>query len=264
MPEYGIRYADHGGGGPWEGDPPLLLIHGAGGNRFYWPPELRRLEATRVLAPDLPGHGRSSGAAADTIGQCANTLLGWLDQLAVQRAVWAGHSMGGAIALQAALHSHERVAGLILVSTGGRLRVHPDLLTLSKHPQDLGALVELIVARAFSEEAPATVIRLAAERLRQVQPEVLHRDFLACDRFDLLDRLGEIEPPALVIAGTADRLTPVKFSRYLADHLPQASLHLIEGAGHMVMLERPGEVTALVREFLERLPGQAQRGSNRP
>lgn len=253
MPEYDIAYADHGGGSPSTGHPPLLLIHGAGGDRFYWPPHLRRLNKARVLVPDLPGHGRSPGAAADSIGQYSHLLLDWLDHLGLQRVVWGGHSMGGAIALQGALAEPERVAGLILVSTGGRLRVHPDMLTLSEHPQDIGVLAELIMQRAFSEGAPAPLVRLAGERLRQVQPEVLHRDLLACDRFDVLERLREVRPPALVIAGAEDRMTPPRYSRHLAAHMPQASLHLIEGAGHMVMLEQPGEVADLMGEFLARL-----------
>lgn len=244
-----IKHADHGGGSPVENHPPILLIHGAGGNRYYWPPALRRMRSRRVLAPDLPGHGESFGPGEDTIQGYLARLLGWLDQLGISRLVWCGHSMGGAIALQAGRSQPDRVAGLILISAGARLRVHPQILELTAPNGDPDAAVQQLTVTAFSEGAPEHLVRLAAERLRSVSPQVLHDDFLACDRFDITAELNRIEAPTLVIAGALDRLTPPKYSQYLGAHLPNASLRILAGAGHMVMLERPDEVADLVRTF---------------
>jgi pimeloyl-ACP methyl ester carboxylesterase len=203
----------------------------------------------RVLAPDLPGHGESTGPGEDSIPGYLRRLLGWLDQLGIGRLVWCGHSMGGAIALQAGRSRPDRVAGLILISTGARLRVDPQILKRTAGANDPDAAVRWLMDAAFSEEAPENLIRLAGERLGAVSPDVLHQDFFACDGFDLMDELGRINAPALVIAGDLDRLTPPKYGRYLATHLPSASLRIVAGAGHMVMLERPGEVAHMVRTF---------------
>jgi pimeloyl-ACP methyl ester carboxylesterase len=245
-----IKYADHGGGSPSEDDPPLLLIHGAGGDRYFWPPELRRKCRPRVLAPDLPGHGESSGPSEDTISGYLARLLEWLGQLEIGPLVWCGHSMGGAIALQAGLSQPDRVAGLILISTGARFCVHPQILRLTARAGDSNVAVQWLMDRAFSEQAPEHLVRLAGERLANVPLDVLHRDFLACDRFDLMGELPHIQTPALVIAGSLDQLTPPQYSQYLGANLRHARLSLIEGAGHMIMLERPTQVADKVRAFL--------------
>jgi pimeloyl-ACP methyl ester carboxylesterase len=86
-------------------------------------------------------------------------------------------------------------------------------------------------------------------------PEVLHGDFLACDRFDVLDRLGEIKVPTQVICGVDDMLTPLKYSRFLVEAIPEANLVAIDDAGHMVMLERPGDVARVVKEFMGKFSG---------
>jgi pimeloyl-ACP methyl ester carboxylesterase len=94
------------------------------------------------------------------------------------------------------------------------------------------------------------LVDLGRERFREAGPDVLLGDLTACDRFDVMERLGEIDVPALVIAGTADRLTPVEYARYLAEHISEAQIAVIEDAGHMVMLERPAEVAESIRRFL--------------
>jgi pimeloyl-ACP methyl ester carboxylesterase len=79
---------------------------------------------------------------------------------------------------------------------------------------------------------------------------VLLGDFTACDRFDVMERLGEIEAPTLVVAGSADQLTAAKYARFLAKRIADARLVIIEGAGHMMMLERPIETAEAVQDFL--------------
>jgi pimeloyl-ACP methyl ester carboxylesterase len=82
---------------------------------------------------------------------------------------------------------------------------------------------------------------------------VLHGDYAACDAFDVMERLEEIRCPTLAICGTADRLTPLKYSVYLRDHTPGAELVLVDTAGHMVMLEKPEVVARAVFEFIASL-----------
>jgi len=236
--------------------PTLILVHGAGGNRLHWPAELRRLPGATVYTLDLPGHGRSGGRGCDTIGDYAETVVEFLDTLEIEQPIIVGHSMGSAIALTLALDfagpstssGQARVAGLVLVGTGARLRVAPAILE-GIH-SDFKGSVGLITRFAWSPETPPALIELGRRALLETGPDVLFGDLAACDRFDVMERLEEIETPTLVIAGTADRLTPVKYARFLAERVPNAQLALVEGAGHMVMLERPAETAKAVREFL--------------
>ena len=156
--------------------------------------------------------------------------------------------MGGAIAMTLAL-DFDCVAGLVLVGTGARLRVAPAILDGIR--DDFAGSVELVTRFAWSPEAPPRLTELGRQALLETGPDVLWGDFTACDRFDVMERLGEIEVPTLVITGTADRLTPVKYARFLTESVAGACLVTVDGAGHMVMLEQPVEVEKAVREFLE-------------
>jgi pimeloyl-ACP methyl ester carboxylesterase len=228
--------------------PLLVLIHGAGGNHLHWPAQLRRLPGATVYALDLPGHGRSDGPGCDTVAGYMHVVLGFLDATHSERAVLVGHSLGGAIAQTAALAHPGRVAGLVLVGTGGRLRVAPAILEGALN--DFEGAVKLITRFAWAKDAPQELVRLGIQALSETPPQVLHDDFAACDNFDVLERLGEISAPTLVVAGTADLLTPLKYGAHLAERIPQARLLTVEGGGHMMALEQPDMLAGAVAEFI--------------
>ena len=249
----GIAYAEHRGGALKKGHPPLVLIHGAGASRLVWPAQLRRMPGERVYALDLPGHGRSAGPSERSIEAYWLRVAGWMEAMELNGAVLVGHSMGGAIALLAALSSPERIAGLALISTGGRLRVDPALLeTLSTEQAFRSATVELN-RRWFSPRTPQRILDLSLHRLNELPQQVAHDDFLASDGFDVMDRLVDIAAPTLVLCGLEDQMTPEKYSRYLAYQIPGASLEFVPGAGHMLPLEKPEAVAAAIRRFLTRI-----------
>ncbi len=253
MGESTISYSHFNDGPPEKGALSLLLIHGAGGTRLNWPPEIRRMKGMDVYGLDLPGHGESLGIPESTIEEFAHGILSWMDELNISRAFVGGHSMGGAITLTMALMAPERTAGIVLVSTGAKLRVHPEILALTSSQDQYHEAVELVTKWSFSENVDTRVRDLARERLKEVAAMVVHSDFLACDSFDLMQQVESIKAPALVICGEEDQLTPVKFSRYLSEHIEGADLFLVPGAGHMVMLERPGEVAERIEEFMQEL-----------
>ena len=231
--------------------PPVVFVHGAGGTHQHWLYQVRDLSHSATYAVDLPGHGRSEGVGRDSITAYGDWLVAFLDAVGEDQAVLVGHSMGGAIVLDVSLRHAARVAGLGLVATGARLRVAPAILD-GIH-QDYEAAVRLICDFAFGPEAPPDMVRLGRRQMGAIPPEVMHGDFSACDAFNVMDRLGEIVAPALVICGTQDHLTPSKYSVYLRDHLSRAEMHLVEGAGHMVMVERPGAVVEALSAFLQGL-----------
>jgi pimeloyl-ACP methyl ester carboxylesterase len=229
--------------------PPLLLIHGAAGQYAVWPPPMRRLKGISTYAPDLPGHGRSTGKGRRSIAAYAADILALLDALDLERVVVAGHSMGGGIAQQLALDAPGRVAGLVLVATGARLRVAPQIL--DNVLNDFDSVVDLVTAYSFGPTASPDLKRLGRELMADAAPQVVHADFLACDAFDVRSRLAGIGAPTLVVGGTADRMTPAEFARFLADEIPGAELHLVEDGGHMVMSEFPARMARIVAGWLE-------------
>lgn len=236
------------------GAPTLVLIHGAGGSHLHWPAELRRLPDATTYALDLPGHGRSDYPGCDTIAGYVVALIDFLDATNTDRAVLAGHSMGGAISQAAALAHPERVAGLVLVGTGARLRVASAIL--DSILSDFEGAIDLVTRWAWAPGAPEELTNVGRRTMAETPPPVLHGDFHACDDFDVMQRLDQISAPALVITGTLDRLTPHKYGLYLAQHIPDARLATVEGGGHMMALEQPAVVAGAVAGFIRELQSQ--------
>lgn len=230
------------------GAAPLVLIHGAGGNLMHWPGELRRLPGRTVYALDLPGHGRSGGAGRTEIGAYAEAVRGWAEALGLPALVLAGHSMGGAVAQEFALRYPGRLAGLVLVGAGARLRVAPQILT--GIVSDFPGTTALLAGWTHGEHVDPNLLRLYTRRLREVSPPVIHGDFVACDAFDRRADVGSIALPTLILCGEADRMTPPKFSQYLHEQITGSQLVVLPEAGHMVMLEQPAAVAGAVARFL--------------
>lgn len=226
------------------------MIHGAGGTCLYWPPEIRRLPGYRIFAPDLPGHGKSGGRGRQSIHDYTEVLLAWMEATGMHSAVFVGHSMGAAIAITLALDHPEHVLGLGLLGAGARLRVAPQILEGVASQTTYLSATAAIIQRSFSAKAPDRLMELAAQRMAETRPSVLHGDFLACDGFDEMARIGAIDRPTLIVCGAEDRMTPLRYSQLLVDSIQNSSLEIVQDAGHMVMLERPRRVAALLNDFL--------------
>lgn len=227
---------------------PLVLIHGAASSHLAFPPALRRMKERTVIALDLPGHGRSEGAGLRDVNAYAEAVVGLLDALEYEQCIILGHSMGGAIAQTIAYHHPERVAGMILLSTGARLPVNQSIIE--------GVLADkLNIATninrwAWSPDADEALKQKAFEYLMTVPAQVIQDDYIACDAFDLRDKLTEIAIPTLILCGSIDKMTPPKFSKTLNDNLPQANYHLYDGAGHWLPLEQPQWVAQKISDWL--------------
>lgn len=229
--------------------PVVLLIHGAGGTHLDWPAELRRLPNAAVYTLDLPGHGRSAPPGRETIAAYADVVQAFLERLELDDVIVVGHSMGGAIAQTLAVRRLPQLAGLVLLATGARLRVSDAILNRPRN--EFPQVLEFITEYAWAPQTPQEIVATGRERLGQNDPATVHGDFLACNRFDVMGAVDGIGLPVLVVVGTADRMTPPKFSEYLARQIPNARLVTVEGGGHMVALEQPEVVAGAIGEFVD-------------
>jgi pimeloyl-ACP methyl ester carboxylesterase len=248
----GLYYFAHGEDLPDR--PPVLLLHGAGGSHLSWPPQTRRLSGQRVYTLDLPGHGKSEGVGRQDILEYSRVVFDFMKTLRLPSAVMVGFSMGSAIALSLGLQYRKRVIGLVLIGGGARMRVAPSTLELASSPSTYLPAVETVIENSYSPNVDPHIKELAFQQMTETRQAVLYNDFLACDAFNAVEQVNKIHVPTLLITGSADRMMPPNRAEYLRDQIEGAQLRIVEGAGHMVMIERPDEVVELLTEFLERIP----------
>ena len=234
--------------------PPLVLIHGAGGEHLSWPSEIRRLPDTRVYTLDLPGHGKTEGLGRQYIEDYARSVVEFMDAVGLSRAVFGGHEMGGAIALVLALDHPERVAGILLISSGPRLPMPAGVLENGANLSTLPLAINILQELSFHVNTPVTLRETVYKHLIQIRQTLLFGDWLACDRFDVTRRIESICTPTLVICGTGDKLTPPHFSETLASGIPGAALQTVDEAGHMLIIEQPKQIAKLIAVFLATIP----------
>jgi pimeloyl-ACP methyl ester carboxylesterase len=243
--------------------PPVILIHGAGGIHLSWPPQIRRLAGEKIYAPDLPGHGKSEGPGRQSIDEYAEDMVAFMGELKIRAAVIVGHSMGGAVALRLALKYPKQVPGLGLLGSGPNLRVESSLLETMGNPNTFEAAVEMVNGNCFSTEAPQNLVELSKRTMLEIRQPVLSGDFQACNEFDATSQLENIKVPTLIVCGAEDKMMPPKFSEALRGGIANSQLHVLEHAGHMVMLEQPDVVADLLKQFIDGIPMKIRKPGKR-
>ena len=230
----------------------VVFLHGAGGSHHTWRDQWAGLKgAARLVIPDLPGHAESMGTPRESIEEYAGWLSEFLKEAGISKFVLAGHSMGGAIALQAAVNRMKGLEALILAGTGAKLKVSPVIFDgiAGRFKEFAPELVDWMMAK----ESDPTLRDDVTKDVLSTKPSTFAADFRACNGFDVLGRLGEIGVPTLAIVGDDDRLTPLKYSEFLATNIRGAVLKIIHGAGHIAMLEKPVQVNNVIASFLQSL-----------
>jgi pimeloyl-ACP methyl ester carboxylesterase len=240
--------------------PAAVFVHGAGLDHTVWALQARYVahHGWSVLAPDLPGHGRSAGAALDSVAALAAWIGNLLDSAGARRAALIGHSMGAAACLEAAARHPARVAKLALLGAAARMPVHPDLIAAAESDPELAR--EMIVdwahgsrGRIGGNPAPGLWIAHAARRLIDYAGAsgVLAVDLKVCDAWSGgAEAAAKVACPTLLILGAEDRMTPAKAGRALAGLIKGADVAVLPDCGHMMMVEQPDLVLDRLRAFL--------------
>ncbi len=248
-----------GGRDSQNGEPVVILIHGAGMDRTVWQFQSRNIayRERRVLAVDLPGHGRSDGTPPDTISGMADWLSRFMEAAAVDKAILIGHSMGAQIALDAAARYPDKVEKLVLMGVAETMPVHPDLLAAAEANQPLAP--ELIVFWGVGEKSqigshpePGLWVQGASHALLKLAPDgIIANDLAACNAYSGGAEAAKlVKCPTLFVLARDDKMTPPKKGLALAENIADARSVVIEESGHMMMAETPNQVFDALKGFV--------------
>jgi pimeloyl-ACP methyl ester carboxylesterase len=232
----------------------LFFIHGSGSDHTAWSHQYARLHKKyNIVAVDLPGHGRSDGSGEADVKDYCLWIKKLLDILDLKNTVLIGHSLGAAITLSFALNYPRELAGIVLVGGGIKMPVNPFFLEFMKtNPPEVPAeILDLMCKFSLAKENRSKFSAPLQKSLSQSSVDVLYGDLSACNNLDLTEEICKINVPALIICGAEDKMTPPDFSSQLAASINGAMLEIIDGAGHMVMLERPDEFNMSLDKFAE-------------
>ncbi|MFI6564442.1 alpha/beta fold hydrolase [Streptomyces sp. NPDC050534] len=250
-----LTYDDEG---PRDSDAlPLVFIHGWTANRHRWDHQMTYFaEKRRVIRLDLRGHGDSTGAGVRTVAELAKDVVALLDHLEVRRAVLVGHSMGGMIAQTITLDHPERVERLVLVDSISRMTYSRGrgLLMGASTLVPFKMFVAANIRRAFAPGFPREEVRAYIKSSEDTPREVVMTLYGAMRAFDVLDRVGEIRVPTLLIHGYHDIQLPVRQMLRMAKAYPDAVVRIID-AGHELPVEKPAELTTALDRFVTAADG---------
>lgn len=253
------------GGRPFDaGLPVVLLIHGAGHDHSVWNFQARQLahHGFSVVAPDLPGHGRSQGLPLASVEALAEWVAALLDALGVERAALVGHSMGSLVALHTAAQMPSRVSRLILIGSVVPMPVSDPLLRAARETPDIAhAMINqwsyTPASQLGASASPGVWLTAMNLRLMERQHEgVLANDLAACNGYQRgFDAAAEVVCPTLLLCGERDQMTPRRAVKPLQEALAKvpggARVAIIPRAGHAMMAEAPAAVGAAMRRMLD-------------
>lgn len=238
---------------------PLVFLHCWTGNRAFFFEQVARFSRDYMcVCLDFPGHGESGEASEYSVESFARITLELLDMLDIKSAVFAGHSLGGMVCLYLALEHPERVEGLILLDTTSYLSGYNVQRIIALGAVALGNLgfkpAKAAVAGLTATHPLATprVRMITARECCKTRNRPLVKTLNSVRKFNVTDRLGEVEEPALIVVGTGDVLADVRHARTMARGLPNSTLKVVRGAGHMALFEKPKVVNKAIADFLDR------------
>jgi len=251
---------------------PVFALHGWALNASVFDPMEGRVAGARLQAADLPGHGRRG---AEPLGRDLDDVAARLLARAPHRGIWLGWSLGGMLALAAAVRAPERIAGLVLVAAGPtfiarpgwpagmpRQRLERMAGQLMEDPeQTVNDFLTLQVLSSASGRQALRQLKSALAARGPAAPEALVDGLALLESMDLREALPSLDVPVLVVAGGRDRLVHPDAERAFADALPRGELALIDDAGHAPFLSHPAAFDAAAGAFLSRIPEAPHAGA---
>ena len=239
--------------------PCVIFVHGAGNDHSVWGLQSRYFahHGRCVLAPDLPGHGRSGGRPRDRVVALADWIVQLMDAAGVATAAIVGHSMGSLIGVEIAARNPHRVSALALLGTAFPMAVSELLLRAAEADQHLA--FEMINAWAHSPSAqiggdPVPGLWMSGGSVRLLErsrPGALYRDLRACNEYSSgLTSAAEVRCPTLALLGAADQMAPTRAAESLLGAIPQIRTVVLPSCGHAMMIEQPDAVLDLLIDFL--------------
>jgi pimeloyl-ACP methyl ester carboxylesterase len=231
--------------------PTAVFIHGAQNDHSVWNQQTRYFahHGFNVLAVDLPGHGRSKGAALPGVDAMSIWLLALLDAAGVERALLVGHSMGSLVALQTSYLAPERVSAIAMLGTTYPMKVSDALLGTARDDEPAAIDMVNIWSHSMSAQNPDCpsagvsamgVSRRLMQRMSAINPnQLFHNDFTACNAYANGEAAANaLQCPALFIFGSRDMMTPARSTKLLTSSVPHAKIVHVD-AGHSLMSEQP-------------------------
>ncbi|GGC93082.1 alpha/beta fold hydrolase [Undibacterium terreum] len=242
--------------------PTVVFIHGAQNDHSVWILQTRYFahHGFSVLAVDLPGHGRSKGAALTSVEQMSDWLIALLDAAGVQKASLVGHSMGSLIALETCGRASERISKLAMVGTAYPMKVSDTLLNAARDEEQTAIDMVNIwshtsIAHKPSSPGPGFYVMGGSQRLMQrissINPDkVFYTDFAACNSYANGEQAAQaVSCPTLFLLGKKDMMTPPKATSTLSKAIPHAGITLLDNCGHSLMAEQPDAVLSALFSF---------------
>lgn len=260
-PELSIHYYE---GGPADAET-LVLVHGYSADRNNWPRFARHLiKDYHIIVPDLPGHGLSTWNPDWTysIPNQTRWLHDFLASVGVEKFHLVGNSMGGFISATYALTYPDELLSVALFDAAGvpmpNLSPMYQQIAQGQNPFLLESPEQFLNFLDLAMEdrpwAPTFVYKAVGARYVALRDQLakIHKDFH--ERDNIGHRVGEIQTPTLVLWGRQDRLLDVSSAEFYHQGIPGSQLAVMDGVGHLPMMERPAESASIYRDFLESLP----------
>jgi 3-oxoadipate enol-lactonase len=232
---------------------PLLLIHGASSGTRIWVNQLAGLsKSLRVIAIDLPGHGKTDPLnERGTVERYADHVASFMKQIGLSKAAVGGTSMGGLVAQQLCLKYPELVEKLIIVDSAAKIPITKEVLDLYRNQFESTQklLSEISFSKKTLKNNPALVQQHIQDDLK-TDRKVATDDYEATGEADFTTQLGKIRVPTLIIMGADDLAITPAMAQFLHEHIKGSELAEIPDAGHVNMIEKPDEFNKIVLRFI--------------
>lgn len=253
------RFGYEASGNP--GAPPLVFLHGIGGAARAWRGQLDFFgHRYHAMAWDMPGYGGSAPLPAVSIASLADALQDFLRQVGATKPILVGHSIGGMIVQQLLAKTPDMAGAVVLAQTSPAFG-KPDgdwqksFLEARLGPLDRGetmvSLAPTLVKELVGDDPDESGMKLARDCMASVPEATYRATMLALMGFDQRHALKNISVPTLVLSGSKDRNAPAPMMAKMATYIPSATYVELEGAGHLVNLERPAGFNAALDHFLK-------------
>jgi pimeloyl-ACP methyl ester carboxylesterase len=229
----------------------IVFIHGAGMDHTIWVFFSRFFARNgfNVLAVDLPGHGKSTGAALTSIENAAIWIDSFLLKAGISEAVLVGHSMGSLIALQAASQLPDKISKIILMGTACPMPVAAPLLSAARDKKHSAVDMIMLFGHAYSSQlggnpvAGVNIVNSSMRLLERSLDSCLYVDLNACNEYiNGLQAAVSIHVPSILILGEQDKMTPPASALPLIGALPETHVIKLTDCGHMMLSEQPEQV----------------------